>query len=214
MLTLLCVCPPRVESLFPPVLSKSCNQFPLDFKVWFSRNYSSRCRTPRLGRLTCGSEPSLQWVDFCGISVLQSVSHPPTSYGIWFYCDCDPPTVSLWLLLCLWTWGIFFGEFQCLPVDDCPAASCDSGVLARGSESTSFYSTILVPPSFISFWYQDNVGFVEWVWKSYLLLNIFEEFEEGYVFFNLIYFFIQQVLISYLFYTYYYMYVNPWRGLC
>ena len=27
-----------------------------------------------------GSE--LQWVDFCGIYVLQSVSHPPSSYGI------------------------------------------------------------------------------------------------------------------------------------
>ena len=39
--------------------------------------------------------------------------------------------------------GYLFGEFQCLPVDDCPAASCDSGVLARGSESTSFYSAIL-----------------------------------------------------------------------
>ena len=50
----------------------------------------------------------------------------------------------MWLLLCLWAWGIFFGEFQCLPVDDCPAASCDSGVLTRGSESTSFYSTVLV----------------------------------------------------------------------
>ena len=33
MHTLLCVCPPRVGSLFPPVLSKSCNQFPLSFKV-------------------------------------------------------------------------------------------------------------------------------------------------------------------------------------
>ena len=41
--------------------------------------------------------------------------------------------------------GVSVGEFQCLPVDDCPAASCDSGVLARGSESTSFYSAILVP---------------------------------------------------------------------
>ena len=30
--TLLCVCPPRVESLFPAVLSKSCNQIPLAFK--------------------------------------------------------------------------------------------------------------------------------------------------------------------------------------
>ena len=138
MCTLICVCPLRVESLFPPVLSKSCNQIPLDFKVWFSRNSSSCCWTPRLGSLTWGSEPSLQRVAFCGISVLQCVSHPPTSYGIWFYCDCVPLTVSLWFLLCLWMWGIFFGEFQCLPVDDCPATHCDSGVLARGSESISF----------------------------------------------------------------------------
>ena len=109
-------------------------------------NSSSRCQTPSLGSLTWGSEPSLQWVDFCGISVPHSVSHPPTSYGFSFYSDCTPPTVSLWLLLCLWMWGVFFGEFQCLPVDDCPAASCDSCVLARGSESTSFYSAVLVPP--------------------------------------------------------------------
>ena len=155
MRTLFCVHPPRVRSLFPSVLSKSCNQFPLGFKVCFSMNSSSRCRTPRLGSLMWGSEPSLQWADLCGISVRESVSHPPTSYGIWFYSDCAPPTVSLWLLLCLWMWGIFFGEFQCLPVHDCPAASCDSGVLARGSESTSFYYTILVPLLlffFIYFW--------------------------------------------------------------
>ena len=143
MHTLLCVCPPRVESLFPQVLLKSCNHIPLAFKVWFSRNSSSRCQTPRLGSLTWGSEPLLQWVDFCGISVLQFVSHPPSSYGIWFYCDCAPPTVSLWLLLCLWMWGIFFGEFHCLPVDDFSAVSCDSGALARESESTSFYSATL-----------------------------------------------------------------------
>ena len=35
------------------------------------------------------------------------------SYTRWvrdltFYHDCAPPTVSLWLLLCPWTWGIFF----------------------------------------------------------------------------------------------------------
>ena len=143
MCTLLCVCLPRVDPLFPPVLSKSCSQIPLAFKAWFSRTSSSHCRTPRLGSLTWGSEPSLQWVDFCGISVLQFVSHPPSSYRIWFYCDCAPPTLSLWLLLCLWMWGIFFGEFQCLPVDDCSAVSCDSGALARRSESTSFYSAIL-----------------------------------------------------------------------
>ena len=139
----LCVCPPRVESLFPPVLSKSCNQILLAFKVWFSRNSSSSCRTPSLGSLMWGSEPSLQCVDFCGISVLQFVSHPPSSYGIWFYCDCAPPTISLWLLLCLWMWGMSFGDFQCLPVNDCSAVSCDSGALIRGSERMSFYSAIL-----------------------------------------------------------------------
>ena len=142
MRTLLRVHPPRVESLFPPVLSKSCNQIPLDFKGWFSGNSPSHCRTPRLGSVTWASEPSLQWVDFCGITVLQFVSHPPSGYGIWFYCDCSPPTISFWLLLCLWMWGIFFGELQCLPVNDRSAVSCDSRALARGSEHTSFYSAI------------------------------------------------------------------------
>ena len=140
MHTLLCVCPPRVESLFPPVLSKSCNQILLAFKVWFSRDSSSHCRTPRLGSLMWGSEPSLQWADFFGISVLQFVSHPPSS------------TVSLWLLLCLWMWGIFFGEFQCLPVSDCSAVSCDYGALAGGSESMFFYSTILNQSPNSAFW--------------------------------------------------------------
>ena len=143
MRTPVCVCPPRVESLFPPVLPKSCNQIPLAFKVWFSRNSSSRCQTPRLGSLMCGSEPSLQWVDFCGISVLPLVSHPLSCYGIWFYCDYTPPAISLKLLLCLCMWGIFSGEFQCLPVDDCSAVSCDSGALTRGSESTSFYACLI-----------------------------------------------------------------------
>ena len=116
MHTLLCVCPPRVESLFPPVLLKSCNQIPLAFKVWFSGNSLSHCRTPKLGSLMWGSESSFRWVDFCGISVLQFVSHPPSGYGIWLYCDCAPPTVSLQLLLCVWMWGIFFWW---VPVSSC-----------------------------------------------------------------------------------------------
>ena len=154
MCTLLCVRPPRVESLFLPVLSKSCHLIPLAFKVWFSRNSSSCWWTPRFGSLTWGSEPSLQWMDFHGISVLQFVSHPPSSYGIWFYCDCTPPTVSLWLLLYLWMWGIFFDKLQCPPVNDCSAVSCDSGALTRGSERMSFYSTILNQSSTSNFLYR------------------------------------------------------------
>ena len=159
MHTLLCVSFPRVESLFPPVLSKSCSQIPVAFKVWFSRNFFSRCQTPMLGSLMLGSEPSLQWVDFCGIIVLQFVSHPPRGYGIWFYCDCAPSTVSLQLLLCLWMWGIFFGEFQCLPVNDCSAVSCDSSALARGNERTSFYSAVLnqSPKTFVYHWWECKI---------------------------------------------------------
>ena len=82
MHTLLCVCSPRVESLFPPDLSTYYNQILLAVKVSFSGNSSSRCQTPRLGSLTWGSEPSLQWVDFSCIIVLHFVSHPPSSYGI------------------------------------------------------------------------------------------------------------------------------------
>ena len=90
------------------------------------------------------------------------VCESPT-HQLWdlIYCYCAPPTISLWLLLCLWMWGIFFGELQCLPVDDCPAASCDSGVLTRGSESTSFYSAILVPLHSMTF----NNSLLPTVWN-------------------------------------------------
>ena len=43
-----------------------------------------------------------------GIIVLQFMGHPPGGYRILFYHDCTPPTTSLQLLLCLWTWGISF----------------------------------------------------------------------------------------------------------
>ena len=50
-------------------------------------------------------------------------------------------TVSLWLLLCPWPWGILLGEVQGLPVNDCPAASCDSGALARGRAANGYCMT-------------------------------------------------------------------------
>ena len=84
---------------------------------------------------------SLQWVDLYGIIVLQFVSHPPSDHGIWFYCYCAPPTLSLQLLPCPWMWGIFFGDFQC-PVEECSAVSCDSGALARRSLPPLFFKLL------------------------------------------------------------------------
>ena len=97
-----CVCPPRLESLFPPVLWKSCSQIPLAFKVRFPL-----CWGPRLGSLTSGSEPSQQCENSFGATVLQFGGHPPGRHGMWCCHDCTP-TILLQPLLCLWTWGIFF----------------------------------------------------------------------------------------------------------
>ena len=47
--------------------------------------------------------------------------------------------------------GYLFVAFQCLPLNDCSIISCDSDVLARGSESTSFYSTVLNQSPFLLF---------------------------------------------------------------
>ena len=77
-----CFCPARLESLFPPVLWKSCNQIPLAFKVRFHGDFQSHCPVPRLGSLTCGSESSQWWEIIFIIIVLQFVGHPPGSYGI------------------------------------------------------------------------------------------------------------------------------------
>ena len=57
--------------------------------------------------------------------------------------DFAPPTALQGLLLCPWTWGIFFGGIQHSPVDGCLAVSCNFGVLAGENEHTSFHSTIL-----------------------------------------------------------------------
>ena len=133
-----CLCPPCLESLFPPVLWKSYNQISLGCKVRFPGDSQSLCQIPRLGSLMSGSEPSQQWENFFGIIALQFLGHSPSGYGIWFYRDCTPPTVSLQLLF-----FFFFGRFQHPPVDGCSADSCNFGALLGGDKCTSFCSTIL-----------------------------------------------------------------------
>ena len=117
MCTGFCLCPPIVESLFPPVLWKSCSSISLAFKVRLSGDSESLYQIPRLGSQIWGSKPSqllwlreLLWYYYfpvCGL--------PPSGYGILFYYDCAPPTISLQLLLYRWTWGIFLSGFLGLP---------------------------------------------------------------------------------------------------
>ena len=111
-----CPHPQRVESLFPSVLWKSCNQIPLAHKVRFPRNSQSLSQIASLGSLKWGSEPSQVRKTFFGIIVLQFVVHLPCGYGIWFYPVCASPTILWQLLLCFCTWSIFF---LWVPVSSC-----------------------------------------------------------------------------------------------
>ena len=96
-----CLCPPRLESLFPPAFWKSYNQILLALKARFPGDSQSLYQILRLASLTWSSNPSEQCENFFGIIILQSVGHPPSGYRIWFYLDCIPPTTSLQFLLCL-----------------------------------------------------------------------------------------------------------------
>ena len=84
---LLCVCPPRVESLCTPVLLKSCNQIPLAFKVWFSRNSSYCCWTLQVGK------PDVEFRTLTPVGGL-----------LWYKCSpvCESPTQQSWDLILLW----------------------------------------------------------------------------------------------------------------
>ena len=70
---------------------------------------------------------------------------------------------------------VFCDEFQCLPVNDCSAVSCDSSGLARRSESTSFYSAILNKSLLISYTELDRqLRYEQWngicpsIWKDWV----------------------------------------------
>ena len=76
------LCPPRVESLLPPCLWKSCSPMPLAFKVIFPGDSQSLGLIPRLGSLMWGLEPSQQWENFFDVIVPQFVGGPPGEYRI------------------------------------------------------------------------------------------------------------------------------------
>ena len=86
MCTLLCVCPPRVESLFPPVLSKSCNQIPLAFKVLILWQFLLPLPDPQVGK------PDVGLITFTPVGGL-----------LWYNCSpvCESPTQRLWDLILL-----------------------------------------------------------------------------------------------------------------
>ena len=75
---------------------------------------------------------------------LRFVGHPPGGYQSWFYHDCIPPTISLWLLLCLCCGWSFLAGLQYLLVNSCSITRYSFSALTGENEHMSFDSAILI----------------------------------------------------------------------
>ena len=86
MRTLLYVCPPRVESLFPPVLSKSYSQIPLSLQSLILWEFLLLLPNPQVGK------PDM------GLRTFTPVGGLP-----WYNCSpvCESPTQRFWDLILL-----------------------------------------------------------------------------------------------------------------
>ena len=139
--TRFCLCPPRLESVFPPVLWKFSNQVPLP-----SRSASLGVPSPFVG--SPGWEawhvvPNLHNSGRALVLLFSSlwVTHP-AAVGFDFIM-ITPLLPSCWGLFFVFGLGVSsFSRFQHPPVDDCSTVSCDFGALA-GDECLCFYSAIL-----------------------------------------------------------------------
>ena len=76
---------------------------PISKSCWPSRSDSLGIPSLLVRSPGWGWELSQQWENFFGVIFLQFVGHLPGRNRILFSCNCAPPTVSLWFLLCLWT---------------------------------------------------------------------------------------------------------------
>ena len=76
------------SSLAFHIMYSAYNQIPLAFKARFPVDSQFFCRIPRLGSLGLRTFTTVQeWLWYS--------CSPPGGDGIWFYCDCVPPAVSL-----------------------------------------------------------------------------------------------------------------------
>ena len=139
-----CACPPRVESLFPPVLWSSCTQAPLAFKAKGSGGSSSQCQIPRLGSLMWDSKLSLLWGKLCDIIIFQFVGRLPSGYGVLLYRESAPLPSCCGFFFVFGCRISFFGRFQSF-LSIVVQQSVVIGVFVRGGELKSFYSAMLSP---------------------------------------------------------------------
>ena len=104
--TRFCLCTPRVESLFPPVLWKFCNQIWLVFTVRFPGDSQSLLPNPQSEKSDLGLRTFTTVGEFCYYcSPRLCITH---LVGMGFDFIVIAPYCHLfWILLCLWRWHIF-----------------------------------------------------------------------------------------------------------
>ena len=98
--TKFCLCPPRLESLFPHSFGR-----PIIKSCWPSSPDLLGIPSPFVGSLCWEAWVVVQKLHNSARTTLvllfSSLGDLPSTCGIWFYHDCTPPTVLLGLLLCL-----------------------------------------------------------------------------------------------------------------
>ena len=136
-----CLCPPRQESLFPPVLCKSYNQIPLVFKARFPGDFQTLFLVPRLGSGVLNLHTSVRMSLVLAFSSLW-VTHLE---GMEFdFIMIVPLLMSCCSFFFVFGHGVsFFGGFQHPPVNGCLRPGYNFGALTGGDEHTS-YSTVLI----------------------------------------------------------------------
>ena len=136
-----CLCPPRQESLFPPVLWKSYNQIPLVFKAGFPGDFQSLFLVCRLGSGVLNFHNSVRM----SLVLLFSSLWVTHLAGMEFdFIMILPLLMSYCSFFFVFEHGVsFFGGFQHPPVNGSSRSGCNFGALTGGDEHMSFYSTFL-----------------------------------------------------------------------
>ena len=123
----ICVHPLRVESIsYSSLHPLKVSTTGLQSK--HSGGWFSWCRTPRLGRIMWGSEPSLLWENLCNCNYPPLVGHQPLGMVL-DYTTSLPLLPASWFLLSIFTCGRYFSaSLQAFLTNSCSVNSYNFGV--------------------------------------------------------------------------------------
>lgn len=166
MWNLVCTLYARVKSLFLLVCGS-----PLPKSPWLSKPNSLEAPPPDTRP---PGEPDVG--EPLDIIIFQFVCQPPGRYWIFLSHKSTPPTILLWILLCLWCKINIFWYVPFFFAGDCSAISCDFDVFVRGGEIKFFYSTILSPISSAPILWKILTSLIDKLYSVLILIHSLSSF--------------------------------------